>query len=113
MVFIHTNGFKPDMPQYSRNVVVKLPYPTNSGIELAKFATNGLKQIFKQGFHYKKAGVIVMDITPENQQQIMLFENSNPKHKPLMEVMDKINHSLGQQKIKLGSQDLGRTWKMR
>ena len=113
LVFLHTNEHRKDLPQYSRNIVIKLPYPTNSSMELSSFATNGLKRIFKQGFQYKKAGVIVMNITPENQQQIKLFENSNPKHKPLMDEIDKLNHSIGQQKIKLGSQDLGRTWKMR
>lgn len=113
MIFLHTNEHRPDLPQYSRNIVVNLPYPTNSSIELAKFATHGARQIFRQGFHYKKAGVIVMDITPENQKQFKLFDNSNPKHQPLMDAMDRINQSAGQQKIKLGSQDLDRTWKMR
>ncbi|HKK81367.1 MAG TPA: Y-family DNA polymerase [Prolixibacteraceae bacterium] len=113
MVFIHTNGFKPDMPQYSRNVVVKLPYPTNSGIELAKFATRGLAYIFREGYRYKKAGVIVMDLVPENERQMTIFEKPNLKHLSLMKAVDKLNAALGQQKIKLASQDLGRTWKMR
>jgi DNA polymerase V len=113
MVFIHTNGFRKDLPQYGRNVVVKLPFPTNSSIELAKFAEIGLKKIFKEGYQYKKAGVIVMDITPEQVKQINLFENSNEKHKPIMDIVDKINRGIGRTKIKLGSQDLGRTWKMK
>ncbi|MCF8362367.1 MAG: Y-family DNA polymerase [Prolixibacteraceae bacterium] len=113
MVFIHTNGFKSDMPQYSRNVVVKLPYPTNSGIELAKFASRGLSYVFRQGFHYKKAGVVVMDLVPENERQMTIFEKPNLKHLGLMKAVDKLNAALGQQKIKLASQDLGRTWKMR
>jgi DNA polymerase V len=113
MVFVHTNGFKPDMPQYSRNVVVKLPYPTNSDIELAKFAARGLSYIFRKGFHYKKAGVVVMDLVPENERQMTIFEKPNLKHLSLMKAVDKLNAALGQQKIKLASQDLGRTWKMR
>ncbi len=113
MVFIHTNGFNPDMPQYSRNVVVKLPYATSSGIELARFAVQGLSCIFKEGFHYKKAGVIVMDLIPENERQMTLFEKPNLKHVQLMKTMDALNAQLGQQKIKLAGQDLGRTWKMR
>ncbi len=113
MVFLHTNGFRKDLPQYSQNIVVNLPYPTNSSIELCRFAVDGLKKIFKEGFQYKKAGVIVMDLTPENQAQADLFENSDPRHTRLMKAVDQINHSIGQQKIKLGCQDLGRTWKMR
>lgn len=113
MVFIHTNGHRHDLPQYSRNIVVKLPFPTNSSIELAKFANQALGKIFRKGFHYKKAGVIVMDFSPENQKQLKIFENSNTKHVPLMQAIDKINASFGQQKIKLASQDLRKVWKMK
>jgi len=112
MVFLHTNGHRQDLPQYDRNIVIKLPYPSNSSIELSHFANRALQQIFRQGYSYKKAGVIVMDITPEKERQLKLFENSNPKHKALMATMDKLNKSIGQNKIKLGSQDLDRTWKM-
>lgn len=113
MVFLHTNGHRHDLPQYARNIVVKLPYPTNSSIELTTFATNALAKIFRQGYAYKKAGVVVMNITPEKERQMNLFENSNPKHKALMAAMDKLNRSIGQNKIKLGSQDMDRTWKMK
>lgn len=113
MVFLYTNGHREDLPQYSRNIVVKLPYPTNSSIELTSFATKALSQIFRQGYAYKKAGVVVMDITPENQCQLNIFENSNPKHKALMATVDRLNRAIGQNKIKLGSQDMDRTWKMR
>jgi DNA polymerase V len=113
MVFIHTNGHRHDLPQYSRNIVVKLPFPTNSGIELAKFAKQALGKIFRKGFHYKKAGVIVMDFSQENQKQFKIFENSNARHVPLMQAIDKINASFGQQKIRLASQDLKRVWKMK
>jgi DNA polymerase V len=113
MVFIHTNFHRKDLPQYSRNIVVKIPYPTNSSIELTRFAVLGLKQIFKQGFHYKKAGVIVMSFTPESEKQLVLFDESNPRHKVLMKTMDGLNTRFGQQKIKLASQDLKRIWKMK
>ncbi len=112
MVFIHTNGFRKDLPQYSRNYVLKLPFPTNSNIELTKFANFALQKIFKEGYAYKKAGVIVMDFTPENVTQTTLYESTNPKHKQLMEMVDKINDSIGRKKVKLASQDVDRTWKM-
>ena len=113
MIFVHTNGHRKDLQQYSRNIMVKTDYPTNSSIDLVKYASAGLRAIFKEGYKYKKAGVIVMGICPEEQQQMNLFLNPNPKHKHLMEVMDKINASVGQQKLKLAVQDLGRTWKMK
>jgi len=112
-LFIRTNGFRKEIPQYHKKIVLKLPYPTNSSIELVKFAKQGLQQIFIPGYHYKKAGIIVSNLTPEEEVQINLFENTNPKHKTLMKVVDHLNISLGNHKIKLGAQDLGKTWKMR
>ena len=53
------------------------------------------------------------EIEDELQIQLNLFENSNPKHRQLMTVIDRINSSFGQQKIKLASQDQKRVWKMK
>lgn len=113
MVFVHSNFHRKDLPQYSRNIIVKLPFPSNSSIEISKYAQLGLKKIFKEGIAYKKAGVIVMDFTPEAAQQTTLFETSNPKHKAIMQAMDSINQTIGRTKVTLASQDPGRTWKMK
>ncbi len=113
MVFIHTNGFRKDLPQYSQNIVVKLPYATNSSIDLSHYATLGLNKIFKKGFQYKKAGVIIMDFVPQENTQLNFFEQANEKHTKLMTAIDKINSKIGTQKLKFGSQDLNRVWKMK
>ena len=112
-VFIRTNSHRQELQQYSNSTVIKFPYPTNSSIEIAQFALQALEQIFVPGLQYKKAGVIIMDFTPDSEIQLSLFENSNPKHSPLMQVVDRINKSFGQQKIKLASQDQKRVWKMK
>ncbi|WP_138481619.1 Y-family DNA polymerase [Dyadobacter bucti] len=112
-VFVHTNTFRPEQPQYSRSVTIDLPYPTNSSMELAHFAVDALQRIYKDGYGYKKAGVIVMEFTPADSKQQMLFENSDPKQGNLMAVLDKLNKALGQQKVKLASQDLDKVWKMK
>ena len=113
LVFLHTNGFRKDLPQYNRNIVVKLPFSTSSSIEIAHYALIGLEKIFKEGFYYKKAGVVIMDFCPEEEVQHTLFEQPNPKHKVLMKAIDKINTAIGQQKIKLAIQDKDRVWKMK
>ena len=112
-VFVYTNNFRKDLPQYYKSIMVKTHYPTNSSIDLIKFAVSGLERIYKQGYNYKKAGVIVMGITPENTKQFTLFTSENPKHLPLMETIDSLNKSIGQNKVKFAAQDLGRTWKMK
>jgi len=112
-VFVHTNRFRKDLPQYARSMVVQLPFASNSNMELAKYANIALQRIFKPGYHYKKAGVIVLDFTPETETQLTIFGNSNPKHASAMQVIDKLNALYGQQKVKLASQDLKKIWKMK
>jgi len=104
-VFVESNRFKETDEQYSNQAVIKLPYPTSSGIELAEFALQGLRAIFKKGIGYKRAGVILMNFVPENEYQQSLFYNSNPKHSQLMKVVDTINIKFGQQKVRLATQD--------
>jgi DNA polymerase V len=112
-VFIQSNRFQEAQNQYSKSIVLKLPYATNSSITLSQFATKGLEAIYRKGIHFKKAGVIVSGITPQNEKQLNLFLDENPKHKNLMVVIDQLHTHIGKKKIKLASQDLGRTWKMR
>ena len=111
MVFVRANRFGNE-PHFGKNIVVKLPYPSNSNMELAKYSCLGLDKIFEEGHLYKRAGVVIMDFCSENEIQQNLFENPDPKHKILMKVIDKLNASIGESKIKLGSQDPGKKWKM-
>lgn len=113
MVFIQTNRHRVDLPQYSRNIVLNLPFPTNSSIEISNFALQALSIIFREGYQYKRAGVIVQDFTDEDKTQMNIFENSDERHKKLMQSIDKLNAMFGQQKIRLGSQDPKRIWKMK
>ena len=113
LVFISSNWHRKDIEQYYQSIIIKLPYATDSTIDLVKYAIGGLEKIFKDGYEYKKAGVILQDIIPENTCQLNIFSQPNPKHKILMEAIDKINSNFGQQKIRLGSQSSGNVWKMK
>ena len=112
MVFVHTNGFRKDLDQYSRNVVVAAPYPVNSDMDMVKMAIRGLEKIFKEGYQYKKAGVVALSITPDNQRQLNIFEEGNARYKQVMKAVDHLNRELGAGKVKLAVQDLDRRWKM-
>lgn len=90
-----------------------LPFSTNSSLTISNTAVNLLKKLYEQGERYSKAGVIVTGIIPENQKQFHLFEEENPKHLKLMQVMDDYHKKTGERKIRLGNQDLQHTWKMR
>ncbi|GMN12131.1 Y-family DNA polymerase [Croceitalea sp. MTPC9] len=112
MVFLRSNPFRTDLKQYGRSVCVKLPYPTNSTIEITQHALKGLKSIYKEGYHYKKAGIMVMGLSPTLEKQFSLFENSDPRHLPIMKAIDRINLLNGYDCVKFGGMDLRRKWKM-
>ena len=94
-------------------VVIHLPYVTNSSITICNYAIKGAEQLFVKGYNYKKGGVIVMGLKPESEHQFSIFDDENPKHKSLMNVMDKLNLKYDSSKIKIANQDLDKTWKMK
>jgi DNA polymerase V len=105
IVFVETNRFSRHEDFYANSVQIKLPYPTSSSLEIVKFAVKGLKHIFREGLHYKRAGVILIDFVDDNAYQPSLFFNSNPKHKQLMTQVDGINGKYGKQIVRLAAQD--------
>ena len=112
-VFVKSNRHQKNKLQYRNGIVMTLPYGSNSSITISKYATEGLKKIYKKNVEYKKAGVIVMGLIPKNKTQLNIFEKENPKHQALMKTLDFITKKEGVGKIKLGSQDLKRIWKMK
>jgi DNA polymerase V len=114
MVFAHTNYFRDDLPQFSASKTITLPVPTSSSIELAHYAIEALKRIYKPGYSYKKAGVIVSGISTNQHIQTSLFDTiDREKHNRLMAAMDKINNKYGRGTVKIAAQGAGRKWKLR
>ncbi|WP_026957171.1 Y-family DNA polymerase [Algoriphagus vanfongensis] len=111
-VFAYTNGHRRDLPQYGKKFRIRLPFPTNSGMELSKFALKALEQVYREGYAFKKAGVIVEDFTPDSQPQLGCFSNRDQRQIPLMQAVDKLNFLYGK-KVRLASHDPGKVWKMR
>lgn len=114
MVFILTNPFRSELPQYSPSRVIRLPVATNDSLELVKHATTALKAIYREGYLFKKAGVIVMGLIPENEVQLNLFSSSGtPQQRRLMETIDRLNRHYGSDTIQLAAQGTKRKWKLR
>ena len=104
-VFLQTNRFRKDLPEYKNGFSVVLPNPSSSSIVLSKAANAIFEAIYKDGFLYKKAGVIVSDFVPENQRLINIFEEDvENKHLPIMKAMDSLNKKYGKNKRRLASQ---------
>nr|WP_315031997.1 DUF4113 domain-containing protein [uncultured Chryseobacterium sp.] len=103
-VFVQTNRFRKDLPEYKNAVSRVLSNPTNSSILIGRVVNELFEDIYKEGFHYKRAGVMVNDFVPEDQRQIGLFEeDTQNQHLPVMKAMDAMNRKYGKDKVRLGS----------
>ncbi|MDX9848064.1 MAG: Y-family DNA polymerase [Tenuifilaceae bacterium] len=113
-IFIHTDPFSDTQKYVSRSITVTLPEASNSDIIIAKAALAGLNEIFIPNLLYKKAGVIVSEIGPENVIQQNLFESYNTeKLKSISKVTDIINVKFGKSTVKLAVQGSRREWKLK
>lgn len=114
MVFIHTNNFREDLPQYFQNCVIKLPVPTNGTPEIVHYALIALRNIYRKGYFFKKAGVIIMDIVPDRAIQQNIFDTMDrEKQKKLMEVVDRLNSGFTRNNLSLAIQGGRRKWKLK
>ena len=106
-VFLNTNAFREDLAQYWNFQETRLITPSSSTITIIESANEVLRRIYRQGYQYKKAGVIVMGIGPDSPIQQDLFDinaEQFQKMKRLDEVVDRINRMHGSETIVLGSQ---------
>lgn len=111
-VFLRSNPFDKSQPYVFRNTTISLPYSSDSSILIASYAQKALRHIYKSGVPYKKAGVLVLGLQPNETQQLNLFCDIQPKHKDLMKVIDKMNNRYGKA-LQLASQNLTGKWMMR
>ncbi|PPC94835.1 MAG: DNA polymerase V subunit UmuC [Methylotenera sp.] len=99
---------------YPGDGMIGLPAPTNCTLQITKAALWVLKQMYKPGVYYQKAGVMLMELVPEGGQQTDLFGTAAaPKSDELMAVMDKLNNKYGRGTIKLASEGINKSWAMR
>ena len=97
-VFIHTNPFQQNQPQYRNGITVGLHQPTNDTLFGIKLARQLLKKIYKPGYKYKKAGIILDQISSNMSQQLSFFQTVETKSS-LMRAMDQINERYGKDTI--------------
>ena len=106
-VFVNTNAFREDLAQYWNFQETRLVTPTSSTIPIVQAAHDVLDRIFIRGYQYKKAGVIVMGISPDSPIQQDLFDlnaEQIQKMRRLDEVIDRINRMHGSETIVIGAQ---------
>ena len=115
-IFITTNRFK-DEPQYWSSFTGNLPVNTDITGELISYGLKYLERIYKPGYRYKKAGVMLTDLVPSSRFQADMFDNISfdrraRKHK-FMNVIDNINKRWGSNSVYYASSGINRTWFMK
>lgn len=104
-VYIRTDRFRPDLPQYSNAASVQLDVATSDLREIASASTRALRCIFREGFSYKKAGVLLTDIA-NGAVQGHLFDTVNrEKQARLLSAIDQIHQRIGANALKVASQE--------
>lgn len=102
-VFLSTNRHREDLDQYRNSGSVRLPSPTADTPIIVKSAVAALEQVFRTGFLYKQAGVILSDISQEEGMQLDLFsEPEDERHRKLMRIADAINKKFGDDTVNFG-----------
>lgn len=119
LAFIRTSPFRRQDGQYSRSVVTPLPRPTDDSAALVRAALGGLQSIYRPGFCYARAGVVLLDLASAEpaQRELAWEEAPAPAHRArLMQTMDAVNRRHGRDTLQLASAGLargGRVWAMR
>lgn len=116
-VYIRTNIFKPGVPQYQRGVTVPLPDATADTRVLTDWAIRILRRIYRPGFGYHKAGVMLLDLQPKANRQYSLFDAhgdaSDARSDKVMSVLDRVNQRYGRGVLRLAAEGIDRSWQMR
>jgi DNA polymerase V len=113
-VYIRTSPFKPDEPQYSNGLTIPIPIPTYDTRLLVKVALWALKRIYRAGFRYAKAGVMLGELVSVNQVQPDFFaKNFEMGSNKLMGVLDAVNKKMGRGTMRLASEGFKKPWRMK
>ncbi|MFP5484162.1 MAG: Y-family DNA polymerase, partial [Gammaproteobacteria bacterium] len=113
-----TNRFKEHTPQYHRSLVVPLSEPTADSRVLAAYAIRALKHIYRPGFEYKKAAVMLSELLPEGQRQACLWDDQadevvRERSRRLMGVLDEVNARFGRGALQLAGLGTKPVWTMK
>lgn len=112
-VFIRTNPHSAKQAQYQQAITVPLTEATADNVRLTRAALWGLKRIYRPGFAYQKAGVMLMELRDESQTQARLFSTVAPTRPPLMNVLDNANERWGRGTLRLAAEGMKKPWQMR
>ena len=113
-ILISTDRFRPIPEPYTNSATYSSTYPTDSNQEIQEWSIKTLERIFKPGFEYRKAGIILSGLVPsENLTKRMFDDKSFQKQHNLMKAIDEINQKFGKDSVRYGSVKTEGSWKMK
>lgn len=119
LVFLKTNRFRQDALQYNPLIVVPLLSPTDDSRLIIQAAQKGLQAIYKKGFLFMKAGVMLLDLRAKNSStQFDLFSAEHSqiqmqRSDKLMQTLDTINQKMGKNTVQLGGLRKQTPWQIK
>nr|WP_286086870.1 DUF4113 domain-containing protein [Halomonas sp. S3-1-1] len=118
MVLLKTDRFRQDQPQYSPSLLVELERPTQDTHEILYAANVALQKIYRPNYKYKKAGVMMLDLTDQHRQQLSLMETpqteeERQRSQQLMAAMDALNEKMGKGTVRRGLPEKNAPWHLR
>lgn len=116
LVFLQTNKFRLGQPQYSNSASVPLAVSTAHTPTLIRAAQSGLKRIYREGYDFKKCGIMLSGLEPRLGRQLSLLDlppDDRPDHTPLMAAVDEINNRWGRDTLAFAASGVRQGWKMR
>ena len=113
MSFLHNSPFDTKEAYVSRQASFQLPHPSRDSAELIHHACAALTRIFRPGVHYSKCGVVLTELTPDNEYQgDFLDTRDRARSKRLMDTLDSINRRIGRDTVFYAASGIKRDWAM-
>lgn len=114
VVFLETNSFRQQDAQYHASQTVRLQVGTADTANIIRAALSGLAIIWRSGYRYKKAGVMLLDLVPASRVQPALFDRPDDQRSlSRMRALDMLNSRFGRDTVTLGATGRRRAWKLR
>jgi DNA polymerase V len=113
-IYIRTSPFDKNRKYYSNSITIDLPVATSNSLELVKTAINGLKKIYKYGYFYQKAGIVLSKLRESSENEFnLLAPIMENKSQTLMKAIDFTNAKYGRNAISIAQAGINNSWKMR
>ena len=112
-IFIRTSPFQSHFGYYANSKTVDFPIATNDSIEIVKTALTALASIFKNGYQYQKAGVLLSSLSESTNNKNLFSSEKDEKIKSLMNSIDNTNYRYGRSTLSLASAGIQKKWKMK